>query len=650
MDPNEAAQKLLSQDPFHEVRRKRDKKKEVITPQTQTQSRRPRVVATPSPKFSPHDATRKPNGDTTTAAAAAAASSSPAAPAPPPQSHSGPTPSPTKSRPPSSRAHQKVGPSKEWKPKPSTPAPHQVGVEEPVSHSLPPFTPSSSSAPVSQDSASKQLHLKFEELHISHDQHVIIPNHLQVPQAQRTGLSFGSFDADFGLTRCYNNAPANHNTSTPLSHSSPDLVVMVEEPHLSNQIEPAPTPPPQGDYAHHLESPKDVPDNSSNIEPHLSSTSVNEYDESNQETSAPVANPQYSVVHTAPNYNFGIMPPILGTQFAPFDTSEPQSRDTSRIPSFVVPQPFDPSASYFTQYYRPSTDGDGRFSPFLPPGAANKYNGNIAMLSPSLQESGNTLVHSTAGPTPLATQAAGVVQSSLAATQQPVPVFRQPSGVHLPHYPPNYIPYSQYFSPFYVPPQAIHHYLTNPAFQQAPAGSVYPPPAAATATGVKFSLPQYKPVTNTGNSTHVGIPSGYAPYSSSPTGYSPSPAASTTNSTGNEELSASQYKENNVYITGQQSEGPAVWIPAQGRDISGLQPSSFYSLSPQGQHVTFTPTQAGHGAFAGIYHPTQTMGAATVHPLLQQSQSMAGAVEMVGPQAGAYQQPQRAQMNWTNNY
>lgn len=99
-----------------------------------------------------------------------------------------------------------------------------------------------------------------------------------------------------------------------------------------------------------------------------------------------------------------------------------------------------------------------------------------------------------------------------------------------------------------------------------------------------------------------------------------------------------------------QSEGPAVWIPAQGWDISGLQPSSFYSPSPQGQHVTFTPTQAGHGAFAGIYHPTQTMGAATVHPLLQQSQSMAGAVEMVGPQAGAYQQPQRAQMNWTNNY
>ncbi|KAJ0890951.1 putative GBF-interacting protein [Helianthus annuus] len=29
MDPNETTQKLLNQDPFHEVKRKRDKKKEV---------------------------------------------------------------------------------------------------------------------------------------------------------------------------------------------------------------------------------------------------------------------------------------------------------------------------------------------------------------------------------------------------------------------------------------------------------------------------------------------------------------------------------------------------------------------------------------------------------------------------------------------
>lgn len=99
-----------------------------------------------------------------------------------------------------------------------------------------------------------------------------------------------------------------------------------------------------------------------------------------------------------------------------------------------------------------------------------------------------------------------------------------------------------------------------------------------------------------------------------------------------------------------QSEGSAFWLPAPSRDISGIQASSFYNLTPQGQHVTFPTHQGGHGAFAGVYHPSQTVSAAAVHPLLQQSQTMAGGVEIVGPTTSLYQQPQRAQINWTNNY
>lgn len=169
-------------------------------------------------------------------------------------------------------------------------------------------------------------------------------------------------------------------------------------------------------------------------------------------------------------------------------------------------------------------------------------------------QSGNSMVLSTAGQTPLVTQASGVMQNSIAVTQQPVPVFRQPAGVHISHYPPNYIPYNQYFPPFYVPPPTIHHFLSNTGFpQQPPTGGIYQPPAAAAAaaSAVKYSLSQYKPGTNAGNSAHIGMPTGYGPYTSAPAGYSPSPV-STGNSTGNEDLSASQYKENNVYITGQQ--------------------------------------------------------------------------------------------------
>lgn len=161
------------------------------------------------------------------------------------------------------------------------------------------------------------------------------------------------------------------------------------------------------------------------------------------------------------------------------------------------------------------------------------------------------MVLSTGGPTPLATQPTGVLQSSVALTQQPVPVFRQPAGVHISHYPPNYIPINQYFSPFYVPPPPIHHFLSNAAFpQQPPAGSVYPSPVGGT-TAVKYSLPQYKSGNNAGNQTHI-FPTGYGPYSSTAAGYGLNPAASTSNLTGSEDIGGSQYKDNGGFIAGQQ--------------------------------------------------------------------------------------------------
>ena len=98
-----------------------------------------------------------------------------------------------------------------------------------------------------------------------------------------------------------------------------------------------------------------------------------------------------------------------------------------------------------------------------------------------------------------------------------------------------------------------------------------------------------------------------------------------------------------------QSEGSSVWFNAPGRDISGLQASSFYNIPPQSQ-VTFTPTQSGHGTFAGIYHPAQAVSATIVHPLLQQSQPMAAPVDIMGPTTSVYQQPQHTQINWPNNY
>ena len=77
----------------------------------------------------------------------------------------------------------------------------------------------------------------------------------------------------------------------------------------------------------------------------------------------------------------------------------------------------------------------------------------------------------------------------------------------------------------------------------------------------------------------------------------------------------------------------------------GLQANSFHNHS-QGGQVAYG-TKAGHGAFAGIYHPAQPVTTGAIHPHLQQSGT---SVDMVGPAAGVYQQPQNAQMNWPNNY
>lgn len=63
--------------------------------------------------------------------------------------------------------------------------------------------------------------------------------------------------------------------------------------------------------------------------------------------------------------------------------------------------------------------------------------------------------------------------------------------------------------------------------------------------------------------------------------------------------------------------------------------------------MSFSPAQASHGAFNGIY-AGQTLAASST--LLQQSQALAGAVETAGPPSGVFQQPQHAQMNWISNF
>ncbi|CAH2054594.1 unnamed protein product [Thlaspi arvense] len=582
----------------------------------------------------------------------------------------------------SNRSHQTVGPqrgtgpTKEWKLKPVNHNTTQGSGASSTTEVLAVPTEASDKSveaviPSAEDTS--RLQMQLEDLQIQR-QHVIIPNHILVPEAQRTKLSFGSFDAGFSISSLA--LPENEKRSAPLSQNSQEVEETCEEEEFrltvdliesmvkwvlfletnlslallfSSKLHPHSTEK-EEDNNVYSQSPSQVQDDMAG-EGITATNAAPEYDVSKQENMLESESNQNSFDHVPSNI-MGLVPPAHGSQLPQFESADAQARDALRIPNFVVQQPFD-TASYYAQFYRSGPDSDGRVSPFVSPGVASKFNGNVTVLPPhssqTMQEGGNNLVLSTPSPTPLVTQAAGLMQSAIPVTQQPVPVFRPP-GLHMSHYPPNYMPYGHYFSPFYLPPPTMHQFLSNGAFAQQPqASGVYPaPPPPGAATGGKYTLPHYKPGTNTGNLTHVGMPGGYGPtYGSFPAGYTPTSAASAGNSTSNEDLNTLQLKENNGYsTTGQQSEPLPVWIAGPGRDVS----SSFYGLQHHGQHVTYAPAQAGHVAFPGMYHPGQAVTAAGVHhPLLQQSQGVAGP-EMVAPAPNVFQQPQQTQMNWPSNY
>ncbi|KAE9591054.1 hypothetical protein Lal_00021491 [Lupinus albus] len=384
-------------------------------------------------------------------------------------------------------------------------------------------------------------------------QHVTFPNHFQVPETLKAGLTFGSFD-NFGPKERHSSGIGGDNKSSAGSD---------ETATSSNQMASVSA---RGD---HIE----YPHSSSNLIekiPALGNTitvfDLNS-DQPKQEVLLvsdvlPIQN-----VQNAQNYGLNFIPTMLGTQHVHFEGAEPQAQETSHLPNFV-------SAS------------------------------SQAVSSPI--------------PTP-------PLQSSIPVSPQSIPIFRPP-------YPPNFFPYGHYYPPIYLSP--MHQFLIHNGFPPHPsAGNIYLPPSAA---GIKYPLPQFKAGANN-EAAHIGIPS--ASFIAPPDGYIASPTVNTGSSNSNEDLAVSQSKENHIHSTGQLSEGSStVWIPAPGQDISHLQLSSLYNLSPQG-HFAFPPTQ--------IYQPGQIV--ASPSTLLQQSQAVAGPVETVGPPSGAYQQPQHAQINWNPN-
>lgn len=124
-----------------------------------------------------------------------------------------------------------AGSSKEWKPKPSNTINQVSGPAANAFEASAVVVGQLQSMPNAADSeeATAKLQRKLEDLHIPERQHVILPDHIYVPDSEKNKFSFGSLGATFGVNTSYASVPESEKSSTPLSDTSQVIEESVEE-------------------------------------------------------------------------------------------------------------------------------------------------------------------------------------------------------------------------------------------------------------------------------------------------------------------------------------------------------------------------------------------------------------------------------------
>ena len=122
-----------------------------------------------------------------------------------------------------------VIPSKEWKPKPMSSAASQATENVTILNDVPLAADTIPQSSATSNSVGTEQLLKvdksFNSLQLLDKQHVIIPDHLQVSESEKYGLSFGSFNASFQQTmgssdpECAKSSLPKYNLSHELNDS-----------------------------------------------------------------------------------------------------------------------------------------------------------------------------------------------------------------------------------------------------------------------------------------------------------------------------------------------------------------------------------------------------------------------------------------------
>ncbi|XP_065000562.1 uncharacterized protein LOC103979312 isoform X3 [Musa acuminata AAA Group] len=510
-----------------------------------------------------------------------------------------------------SRLHQQslsqqkaVQPIMKWKPK-TRPKPNIVN------NGVPGITSASPSCAVSSCVSRPVGKTRSEKL--SQDcsldsQHVIIPQHLLVPQSECMQLIFGSFGTGFDTSKGFASVPHQSGSAEQLDDEPSDsmfapvpvenVISAVCRDSLHDQSSTSPC----GSSVSAAESQEPPPENNGCVSPQTIQT----YDDIR----------------------------LVESNSPPFNTQEEQQlQNPHSLPSFSA---YDNQSSYDVPFFK-------------------------TVMQDNVHAQGST----SSSEQVLSFHAACSSFSSLAMAQQQQlvqqqqPIVQLYPQIHMPHFP-NFVPYRHIISPVYVPQMAMPNYASNPGYPHPSTVNSYVlmPGGSPHILASKCATTQYKPIA-------AGNPTGCGTYTN-PASFAISFPGAVSNTTSQEDLNSVKYKDNNVFVPNPQLDTSDNWI-LTSRELPNLQSAPYYSLSGQAPQSAFLPAHADHAAFnatrntshvqyPGLYPQPQPTSMVNSHHLLQQQVppaiggSLGLGIASPGPQVGNRQQTQLGHLNWAAKF
>ncbi|XP_062211515.1 uncharacterized protein LOC133912678 isoform X2 [Phragmites australis] len=492
----------------------------------------------------------------------------------------------------------KVNPHLEWKPKSISPSAinHEVNV-----------APSGAPSPVDGNQVEVAcLSKKLSRANLSKDEHVIIPEHIRVPDSKKTHLIFGSFESKVDPK---SSVAASHTVVTKedmTDHSPSSLTAL-------NSI-----------ISTDIVSPNDQTDHVGSHDPLPQSYSVVSASEHHRLLTEDMEVPSPGVI-----CEFGTNEMISNK--VTHSSPQFQHQDSPAMQNF---KEYEPDSRYGMQYITKVVDGETAQTVVYPSEVMGLHPANVNQYPVS------------------------------AATQQPVPQI-YPQQFQVPQYP-NFLPFRHVFSPNYAPPMVVPNYSSNPAFPQLPHASSYMVMPNGTsqlaANGMKYGPShQYKQV-------FTGTPAGYGGYANH-NSY-PVSTGVIGNTGNVEDANMSKYRDNNLYAPNLQTETADVWVQAHREIPNmPLAPFYNLMGQPVSPHAAYLPPHNGHAAFSpATPHPAHLQYPGFPHTLQQTSMTMVQNPQAIvhrpaapplagnlgldmaamapGSQVGAFQQNQLGHLGW----